>query len=208
MQSSSRGVALVVSLRILPLIWCASVSGLHCIHSDASASPFRCTEYYFDCEKCVLCIDETCSPENSRDNNCGRRGHASLPESSLNLLPFALPFSYSPGHLVSAKILSSNTINIVMIKQKKKKKPYIKLGLGADLSHRERKRPPPRRIPNVTRDLETCWTPVNRSQSKRRKCVGAFLTTMGSTKRDGIDQQYATMTTALHSRMAKAKSTG
>lgn len=72
--NSSGGVALVVSLRILPLIWCAFVSGLHCIHTDASRSPFGCTESYFDCEKCVLCRDETCSPENSRDNNSQRRG--------------------------------------------------------------------------------------------------------------------------------------
>lgn len=57
-------------------------------------------------------------------------------------LPLRPPSLLLPGHLVSAKILSSNTINIIMLKQKKKK-PYIKLGLGTDFSHRERKRPPP-----------------------------------------------------------------
>lgn len=82
-------------------------------------TPFRWTESHCDCEKCVLCRDETCSPENSRDNNSQRSGrprwsrrcgHASLPESFLNLLHFALPLSCSRGHLVSAKILSSKTI--------------------------------------------------------------------------------------------------
>lgn len=37
-------VALVVSLRILPLIWCAFVSGLHCNQTDVFPSPFRWTE--------------------------------------------------------------------------------------------------------------------------------------------------------------------
>lgn len=64
--------------------------------------------------------DETCSPENSRDNNSQRTrrpcwsrrcGHASLPESFLKFLPFALPLSCSQGHLIPAQILSSKTIN-------------------------------------------------------------------------------------------------
>lgn len=119
-----RGSCTCRSLRILPLIWCAFVSGLHCIHTDASPSPFQQTESHCDYEKCVLCRDETCSPENSRDNNSQRSGwphwaprcgHASLPESSLDLLHFAPPLPCSPGHLVSAKILSSNTINIIII---------------------------------------------------------------------------------------------
>lgn len=82
-------------------------------------TPFRWTESHCDGEKCVLCRDETCSPENSRDNNSQRSGrprwsrrygHASLPESFLKFLPFAFPLSCSQGHLVSAKILSSKTI--------------------------------------------------------------------------------------------------
>lgn len=119
-------------------------------HTDVSPYPFRWTESHCDCEKCVLCWDETCSPESSRDNNSQRGGqprwsrrygHASLPESFLNLLEFDLPLSCSRGHLVSAKILSSKNKKLIVIKQKKK--PYIKLGLGTDFSYKERKRPQP-----------------------------------------------------------------